>query len=82
MRKNKGTEDASIYEASDFWDEHDFGEFEDIKETKEVHFALKRKKYVGIEEELFAVIKRKAKTLNKPEDALIHEWLSEKVTAQ
>jgi hypothetical protein len=25
MRKNKETDDLSVYEASDFWDEHDFG---------------------------------------------------------
>jgi hypothetical protein len=82
MRKNKGTEDMSIYEASDFWDEHDFGEFDDVEEVKTVRFALKKKKYVGIDEELFAIIKTKAKRLNKPEDRLIHEWLSEKATAQ
>jgi len=80
MRKSKGIKDMSIYEASDFWDEHDFDEFDDVVEAEEVHFALKKKKYVGIDEELFAVIKRKAKTLNKPEDTLIHEWLSEKAT--
>jgi hypothetical protein len=80
MRRNRSKEDMSIYEASDFWDEHDFGEFDDIKEAKNVHFSLKRKKYVGIDEELFAIIKRKAKRLNKPEDKLINEWLSEKAT--
>jgi hypothetical protein len=50
--------------------------------VKTVRFALKKKKYVGIDEELFAIIKTKAKMLNKPEDRLIHEWLSEKATDQ
>lgn len=36
MRKNKTTEDTFIYEASDFWDEHDFGEFDDVEEVKTV----------------------------------------------
>lgn len=81
MGKNKDIKDTSINEASDFWDEHDFGEFDDIEEVKEVHFALKRKKYVGIDGDLYAIIKMKAKALNKPEDALINEWLSEKATA-
>jgi len=49
-------------------------------EVEEVRFALKRKKYMGIDWDLYAIIKMKAKTLNKPEDALINEWLSEKAT--
>jgi hypothetical protein len=80
MRRNKSKEEMSIYEASDFWDEHDFGEFDDVKEAKDVCFALKRKKYVGIDEELFAIIKLKSKRLNMPEEKLISEWLSEKAT--
>jgi hypothetical protein len=28
--------------------------------------------------ELYSIIKSKARTLNKPEDALIKEWLTEK----
>jgi hypothetical protein len=80
MGKAKNMKDMSIYEASDFWDEHDFGEFDDVGEVEQVRFALKRKKYVGIDGDLYAIIKMKAKTLNKPEDALINEWLSEKAT--
>ena len=34
----------TVYEASDFWDEHDFGEFGDAEETKEIKFSLKRRK--------------------------------------
>ncbi|MBU2497654.1 MAG: BrnA antitoxin family protein [Proteobacteria bacterium] len=78
MVKNKNIKDMSINEASDFWDEHDFGEFEDAQEVSEVQFSLKKKKYVGIDGDLYAVIKNKAKTLNKSEDVLINEWLSEK----
>ena len=32
MRKSKFTEDMSVYEASAFWDEHDFFEFNDVQE--------------------------------------------------
>jgi len=78
MGKNKDIKDMSIYEASDFWDEHDFGEFDDIEEVSGVQFLLEKKKYVGIDSDLYAIIKKKAKTLNKSEDALINEWLSEK----
>jgi hypothetical protein len=78
MGKNKDIKDMSIYEASDFWDEHDFGEFDDIEEVNGVQFSLEKKKYVGIDGDLYAIIKKKAKTLNKSEDVLINEWLSEK----
>jgi len=79
MKKNRNIKDMSIYEASDFWDEHDLGEFDDVQEVDEIQFTLKKKKYVGIDEDLYAIIKSKAKTINKPEDVLINEWLSEKV---
>lgn len=80
MGKNKDIKDMSIYEASDFWDEHDFGEFDDVEEVKGFQFSLEKKKYVGIDSDLYAIIKKKAKTLNKSEDVLINEWLSEKAT--
>ena len=80
MEKNKNIKDMSIYEASDFWDEHDFGEFDDVQEVDEIQISLKKKRYVGIDGDLYALIKDKAKTLNKPEDVLINEWLSEKAS--
>ncbi len=46
MKRNRRIGDMSIYEASDFWDEHDFTEFKDVKEVKEMRFALKKKKYI------------------------------------
>ena len=79
MGKNKKIEDMNINNASDFWDEHDFGEFDDVREVSDIQFSLKKKKYVGIDGELYDVIKSKAKRLNKSEDILINEWLSEKV---
>ena len=82
MKKSKKTKDMSIYEASDFWDEHDFGEFDDIKEEKEIQFLFIKKKYIGIDMGLYEKIKNKAKKLNKTEDALINEWLSEKASNQ
>ena len=78
MGKNKEIEDMSLNEASDFWDEHGFDEFEDVQEVEEIQFLLKKKKYVGIDSDLYALIKNKAKSLNKAEETLINEWLSEK----
>ncbi len=79
MQTNKQDENISIYEASEFWDEHDFGEFDDVKESDEVQFSIKKKKYVGIDKDLYEHIKNKAKELKTPEETLINEWLSEKV---
>lgn len=78
MQTNKNNENLSIYEASEFWDEHDFAEFGDVKETDEVQFSIKKKKYVGIDQDVYAYIKSKAKELQKPEETIINEWLSEK----
>jgi len=81
MGKDKNIKDMSVHEASNFWDEHEFGEFDDVQEVDEIQFTLKKKKYVGIDSDLYAIIKSKAKTINKPEDVLINEWLSEKASA-
>jgi hypothetical protein len=68
----------TIHEASDFWDEHSFDEFDDVHEAEEIKFSFKRKKYVAIDEDLYDLIRKKAKTLKMPEEALINEWLSER----
>lgn len=79
MKKSRKIGDMSIYEASDFWDEHDFTEFEDVEEVKEMRFALKKKKYIAMDMTLYKKIKQRAKQLHKPEERLINEWLREKV---
>ena len=79
MKKSKKIPDMSIYQASDFWDEHDFTEFEDVKEVKGVRFALKKKKYIAVDIMLYKKIKQRAKRLRKTEDTLVSEWLKEKV---
>jgi hypothetical protein len=78
MEKKDKIKGMSVYDASDFWDEHDFGEFDDVQEVEDIKFSLKKKKYVGIDRDLYAIIKSKAKALNESEDVLINEWLSEK----
>ena len=72
--------DMSIHEASDFWDEHDFGEFDDVREDTELRFSLKKKKYVGIDPQIYANITTVAKQHHTTEDVLINQWLKEKVT--
>lgn len=78
MKKSR-LKSMTIAEASDFFDEHDLFETGDAKEVTVIRFSLKKKKYVGLDTELFKKIRNKAKRLHKSEDALIKEWLTEKV---
>jgi hypothetical protein len=79
MKKVREPRDMSIYEASDYWDEHDVTEFKDIEEVKDLRFVLKKKKYVGVDVRLYTKIKEKAKQLHTTENTLVDEWLREKV---
>jgi hypothetical protein len=78
MKRSKQKE-ITISEASSFFDEHDIFEFEDVREVTDIKFKLQKKKYIGLDMELFKKIRNRAKRLHKSEDALIQEWLSEKV---
>jgi hypothetical protein len=53
MKKSKHEKGMSIYEASEFWDKHDFSEFEDVQEVKDIRFSLIKKKYIGVDIDLF-----------------------------
>ena len=81
MAKSKKFPDMSIYEASDFWDEHEFDEFGDIEEVSDIQFALKKKKYVGIDPQLYSRIEALAEQLHTTEDALINQWSTEQAEA-
>lgn len=81
MDNNKNIPDMSIYEASEFWDEHEFSEFDDVQEVHDLQFSLRKKKYIGIDSHLYDMIVSKAKQFHTTEDVLIHEWLQEKVNA-
>ena len=81
MRKSKIIPDMSIYEASAFWDEHGFSEFDDVQETREIKFHLIQKKYVGLDLSLYAKVRKQARKLKISEDVLINEWLREKAEA-
>jgi hypothetical protein len=80
MEKNKEVKDMSIYEASDFWDEHDFSQFDDVVEVKDMRFSLSKKKYIGIDMGVYKKIRKEAQRLQKTEGTLISEWLKEKMS--
>jgi hypothetical protein len=78
MKKNSENRDMSVLEASEYWDEHDFAEGGDIEEVKDLEFALRKKKYVGIDIRLYARIRKSARRLRVPEEVLINKWLRER----
>jgi len=63
----------TIREASGFWDEHEFGEFEDVQEVHDVQFKLRRKKYIGLDPDLYEIIRQKAAALKTSEEDVIRE---------
>ena len=77
MGKSK-LEGMTITEFSDYFDEHDVFEFEDVREVTDIKFDLKKKKYIGIDAELYKKIRSEAKKLHTDEDTLIKKWLEEK----
>ena len=79
MQKDKSNSDMSIKEASGFWDEHDLFEFRNVKKINEIQFKLKKKKYIGVPDNLYKKINRKAKKMHKSCENLIEDWLKEKV---
>ena len=80
MKRNKEIPEMTIYEASDFWDDHDLTQMTDVQEVNDVKFSLVKKKYVGVDMEVYKKIRREAKKLKKNEDVLINEWLIEKTS--
>jgi hypothetical protein len=69
----------TLFEASDFFDEHDIFETGAPVELSDIKFDLTKKRYVGLDERLYKKIKSRAKKLHISEDALIQDWLMEKV---
>ncbi|GBD95516.1 MAG TPA: hypothetical protein ENG83_04120 [Nitrospirae bacterium] len=78
MKKNK-LKSMTITEASDYFDDHDIFESEDFQEVTDIKIKLQKKKYVGVNMQLFKKIRNKARKLHISEDALIQKWLKEKV---
>ena len=78
MKRSKHKE-LTIAEANSFLGEYDIFEFKDVHEVTDIRFKLQKKKYVGLDMELFKKIRSRAKRLHKSKDVLIQEWLTEKV---
>jgi hypothetical protein len=80
MKRNKEIPEMTIYEASDFWDNHDLTQMADVQEVNDIKFSLIKKKYVGVDIEVYKRVRREARKLKKTEDVLINEWLIDKIS--
>ena len=69
----------SIYEASAFWDEHDFSEFDDVQEVKDIKFHLG--KICWIASEHICKDPETGTKIKNNRGPLINEWLREKAEA-
>ncbi len=73
---------ASIEEAADFWDRHDFADYAD--QLREVRFKadLQRRTYLtALEPELAKKVSAYAATQGVGSETLINIWLTERLTA-
>ena len=82
MAKDKIPENMTLDEASDFWDEHSFLDYDDVRE---VHFSVdlrKNRNYIDIKEDLAKQIRAIALQKGISSRVLINQWLKEKVESE
>jgi hypothetical protein len=77
-KKNPLPNNMSLEEAGEFWDEHDIFEFGDFPEAK-VEFDLRKKRYVGIREEVFRMLESYARDEEVDIESLVEKWITEKI---
>ena len=46
IKSKKYISDMPVYEASEFWDDHEFSGFDDVQEVHDLQFPLRKKKGV------------------------------------
>ncbi len=81
MNNTKAHCGSTVYEASKYWDNHDFDEDADYNEVADFQFNPRKKRFVGIDLALYDHIVEKSKQLHVTEEALIHRWLQEKAAS-
>jgi len=82
MAKNKIPENMNLDEASEFWDEHSFLDYGDVRE---MHFSVdlrKNRNYIDIKEDLAKQIRAIAHQKGTSSRVLINQWLKEKVDSE
>jgi len=82
MEKDRIPENMTLDEASDFWDENSFLDYDDVQE---VHFSVdlrKNRNYIDIKEDLAKQIRAIAHQKGTSSRVLINQWLKEKVESE
>jgi hypothetical protein len=82
MAKDKIPENMTLDEASEFWDENSFLDYDDVQE---VHFSVdlrKNRNYIDIKEDLAKQIRAIAHQKRTSSRVLINQWLKEKVESE
>ncbi len=77
-KKGRLPKNMSLEEAGEFWDEHDIFEFGHFPEVK-VEFDLKKKRCVGIREEVFRLLESYARNEEVDIESLVEKWITEKI---
>jgi hypothetical protein len=80
--KGKLPEFESLEEMGEFWDTHDFTDFEsEFTEVKDVEINIRNRIYLPLSVAMYEKMEKIADSQGKTVEALIREWLSEKLTA-
>ncbi len=82
MVKNEVSENMTLDEAAEFWDEHSFLDYDDIEE---VHFSVdlrRNRNYIDIKEDLAKQIREIARQKGISSHALVNQWLREKLVVE
>ena len=82
MVKNEIPENMTLDEASEFWDEHSFFDYDDIEEVNFSVDLRRNRNYIDIKEDLARQIRKIARQKGISSRALVNQWLGEKVAEQ
>lgn len=82
MEKDKIPENMTLDEASEFWDENSFLDFDDIQEANFSVDLSKNRNYIDIKDDLAKQIRAIAHQKGTSSRVLINQWLKEKVESE
>jgi len=82
MVKDKVPENMTLDEASEFWDEHSFLDYDHFQEVSFSVDLRKNRNYVDLNEDLAKQIRTIAHQKGTSPRVLVNQWLREKVAAE
>jgi len=79
MSKDKVPENMTLDEASDFWDEHSFLDYEDFEEINFSVDLRKNRNYIDIKSDLAKQIREIAQQKGTSPRVLVNQWLEDRL---